>query len=190
MAGEVELCNRALQKLGAARITSLEENSVNARAVKLAYETLLSVELQDHPWNFAIQRYSVAEDLVPPAWGRAKSFTMPAGYLKILPPYPEQNYNYRDWIEESGKIITNDGTPLQVRCVMAITDASKMSALFRDMLAARIAWDCAEQLTQSNSKNAQLEAAYEKAKNRAKRHNASQNVPMESVTDTWITGRS
>ena len=56
MASEVDICNRALSKLGAARITSLTEDSVNARACNAMYESVRDAELRAHPWNFAMKR--------------------------------------------------------------------------------------------------------------------------------------
>ena len=62
MASEVDIANRALQKLGAESIVSLTQDSENARACNLCYEPIRDAELRAHPWNFAIKRASLAAD--------------------------------------------------------------------------------------------------------------------------------
>src|SRR4051812_14590513 len=107
MASQVEICNRALQKLGAKRIAAITEDSVNGRACNLAYTAVLESELQDHPWSFAIERFALSADATAPAWGRARSFTLPSNHLRLCAPYPEDNYAERDWIIEGNKILTD-----------------------------------------------------------------------------------
>lgn len=189
MASVVEICNRALQKLGAKRISDIDEDSINARACKACYETLRDALLEAHPWSFAIQRFSLAADANAPSWGRANSFTVPTSTLRVLPPYPEDNSPYRDWIMEDKKILTDEGAPLDVRCVVQVTDANKMHVLFREALSTKMAFEMCEELTQSNTKKADLKDDLRTAIAEAKKRSAIESVPVESVKDTWETGR-
>ena len=93
---EVEICNRALQKIGAKRITSLTQDAPNARACNVAYFVLRDMELRNHPWNFSIKRAELAADATPPDWGRQNSFTLPSDFLCLRPDYPEDNLNCKD----------------------------------------------------------------------------------------------
>jgi hypothetical protein len=190
VASDVEICNRALQKLGAKRIVSLSDDSVNARACNSCYTALRDAELEDNSWTFSIQRYSLAADAVAPSFGPANSYALPAGHLRLLPPYPVDNSPYRDWMVESGKVLTNDSSPLNVRCVMQITDANAMHPLFREALSTKIAFELCEELTQSNTKKEALRTDYEAIVRRARKANAIESVPAESAEDPWITGRS
>lgn len=190
MASETEICNRALQKVGARRITSLSEDSVNARACALAFPKVRDAELQKHPWSFAIQRFSLAEDGTPPAFGRARSFTLPTDHIRLLAPYPEQNLADRDWIVEGKKVVTNEGSPLNVRCVMRITDVNLWHPLFQESVSAKIAMEICEELTQSNAKKESAREDYKEAVREAKKASAIENVPAESPDSSWITGRS
>lgn len=190
MASDVEICNRALQKLGAKRISALSEESHNARSCLAAFAANRDALLESHPWNFAIERFSLAADAVSPAFGKAYSYTLPSGSLRILPPYTDSNTPYRDWIEEGGKILTDMSAPLEVRCIMQVTDANRMSPLFREALASKIALDLCEVITQSNTKKDSLSNDFEKDLAKAKKANGMKNVPIESAEDSWITGRS
>lgn len=185
----VAICNRALQKLGAKRITAITENSTNARACNACYETLRDAELRAHPWNFSIQRTQLAADSTAPTFGRDNAFTLPADFLKLQPPDPELNSLRRDWQIESGKIITNDSAPLDFRYVARITDPAQFDPLFVEALAAKMSAEMAEEITQSNTKKADCKDDYKRAIAEARRANAFDRVPQVSADDDWITAR-
>lgn len=189
MASDVDICNRALQKLGAKRITSLTDDSVNARACNAAYEIVRDAELRAHPWNFAIDREALAADSTEPDWGRANSFQLPSDCLRVLPPYPEDNLNDMDWQIEGRKIYTDDSDPLYIRYIARIEDTSLFDALFIEALANKLALELCEELTQSNTKKESLNQDYDKIIAKAKRTNAIENVAAEPPADTWITVR-
>lgn len=190
MASEVEICNRALQKLGARRINTLTEDSVNARACNAAYTELRDAELRAHTWNFAIERASLAADATAPAWGRANSFTLPSDYIKLADPYPEDNENSRDWQVEGGKILTDESAPLYIRYVKRATDANAMDPLFREALASKLAVELCEAVTQSNTKKQAAMEGYVQAIRQAKKANAIEGVPAQPAEDSWITVRA
>lgn len=185
----VEICNRALQKLGAGRINDLAEDDRNAREMNLAYDPVREAELRKHRWNFSLERVQLAADATEPAFGRARSFTLPADCLKVVPPYPEQNLASRDWVIENGKIYTNDSSPLDVRYVKNIETVADMDALFAEALACKLAVETCEALTQSNTKKADLKDDYKTAIQDAKKANAIEVVPQETPDDPWIAAR-
>ena len=189
MASETEICNRALQKLGAQRIADIEEASKNGRECKACYAILRDAELRAHPWNFAITREQLAASATAPAFGRARSFPLPSDFLRLLPSYPEENLNSKDWQIEDGAIFTNDSAPLNIRYVQQVTDPNTMDSLFREALASRMALELCEIITQSNTKKADAKDDYTATIRMAKHTNAIENVPQASAEDTWITAR-
>lgn len=189
MASEVGICNRALQKLGAKRITSLTEDTANARSCNVAYESIRDAELRAHPWVFSIERAELAADSSTPAWGRANSFQLPSDFLMIANDYPESNDNAKDWVIEGQKILTNDSDPLYIRYVKRVTDTAVMDALFVEALSARLALELCEEITQSNSKKESLRADYDLAIKTARKRNAFSNVSAVPPDDEWITVR-
>jgi len=190
MASEVEIANAALQKLGAKRINALTEDSVNARACNACYSRLRDAELRAHTWNFAKMRKGLAADVDAPEFGKARSFQLPADWLRMLSPYPEMNLNDLDWEIEGKKIYTNDSAPLQIRYVRQVTDPNEMDALFRESLSARMASEMCEQLTQSNTKKQLLDGGYKSTIAEARRTNAIENISAEPPEDTWVTVRA
>lgn len=196
MASVVEICNRALQNLGAKRIVSVDDNSVNARACNVAYGPMRISELRKHNWNFAIQRFQLAANPVPPAFGRANSFPLPENFIRLLNPDPVQTISVRDrnvldvdWQIEGQQIFTNDQAPLQVRCVCDVTDPNVMDPLFREALSAWMAYELAEEITQSNQKKADALIAYKDIVQQARLINAIESPAADAPTDFYITVR-
>lgn len=190
MASEVGICNRALQKLGAKNIVSLGQDAPNAKTMNLAYEARRDALLQSHRWNFAIDREQLSADATAPEFGRANAFELPVTCLRVIPPYPEENFNDRDWIIEGNKIYTNESAPLNVRFIRKVTDPNEMTPLFRETLAADLAYETCEQITQSNIKKADCKSDLKDKINEAKKTNAIESLPQEPPADTWLTARA
>ena len=108
MASEVGICNLALQKLGAESISSLTEDSRNARAVNACYAEMRDAEISAHPWSFARTRATLTASATTPDFEFTYQFTLPVGALRLQLPRQAG----LDWELEGGAILTNDGTPL------------------------------------------------------------------------------
>lgn len=189
MASDVEICNRALQKLGVKRITALTDDSVNARACNAAFVAVRQSLLRKHKWQFSIQRASLAADATAPSWGRANAYQLPSGFLKLLPPYPEDNLADRDWIIEGRKILSDESAPLYIRYVADVTDPNEMDALFREYFSTVLAMELCQELTNSTNRKKDLKEDVIDILKDAKKANAIENVPSTAVTDEWITSR-
>jgi hypothetical protein len=194
MASEVEIVNRALSRVGATRITSLTENTVNARAANAVYATLRDAELRAHRWSFAIKRAQLAADATAPAFGPANAFPLPADFLKLLPPDPNQHLNDLDWRIEHHEsavcIMTDQAAPLNIRYIHRVTDPNKMDVLFREALSMRIAREVCEPLTQSNTKIQLIDVDYREAIATARKANAFERPSDTPPDDTWVTVRA
>jgi hypothetical protein len=191
MSSVVEVCNRALQKLGASRITDLTDNSKAARACATAYEPVRDAALRRHVWNFSVKRAQLAASTVAPMFGPANAYPLPADWLRLLPPKTEDGCVIEtDWQIENGTVVTNDGAPLNVRYVARVTDPNAFDVLFREALACYLAVEMCEELTQSGTKKQQLRDELRDLLAEAKRTNAiEKNNPAEAVDDPWIRAR-
>lgn len=186
----VDIWNRALGKLGDGRVTSINDQSAKARACQSCYDILRQAELSANPWNFAIQRFQLAASATTPLFGFQAAYPLPTGWLRILPPDPSDNFSDRDWTVEGNTLMSVYSAPLNIRLVVDEQDTSKYPAMFVEALAARMAWEMCEQLTQSNTKKADLQAGYKFAVNEAKKHNAIQKIPQRPVESVWISARA
>lgn len=185
----VSVANMALQKLGAARVVSLTEDTTNARNVNACFDEIVKQELRAHLWNFAILRVVLAPSATTPITSPDQpynyAFPLPADCLRILPP---ARYNL-DWqiesIDSVPAIYTNDGTSLPIRYVAYVSDTNRWDALFAECVSCRIAVQCCEAITQSNTKQEKCEREYVFALSRARKANAFENVSGEQPEDSW-----
>ena len=61
MPSATDICNRALSRVGEARITSLTDDSKQARACSSAYAHIRDEVFRAHPWNSVITRAKLAK---------------------------------------------------------------------------------------------------------------------------------
>lgn len=182
---DTSVCNLALQKLGATRITSLTENSRNARSCNACYETLRDSRLRKSAWNFAIKRTTLAPDADEPEFEFGYAFTLPTDCLRILPPAR----NGLDWQIENGKILTNDGDSLEVRYISRVTDPTLFDPCFVELLACDLADHMCEEITQSNTKKEAIKVDRKEAMAEARRANAFEKTSDEPPEDPWLAAR-
>lgn len=191
MASEVQIANRALQRLGAGRIVALDGASKESRECNVAYEPCRDYMLRSHPWGFAIKRAALAADSSTAAssWstnlGRAFAYTWPSDAVRILLPSEEEI----DWLLEGRKILTDWDAPLEVRYVARITDPNLMDPLFREAVSCWMAHEMCEALTQSNTKKAGLREDLKDVIAEARRINAIERPPVQTPDHSWDTER-
>lgn len=108
---------------------------------------------------------------VPATTGRSRNmFALPKGYLRMLPPDPfiestsqlvtSAALPQTDYQFEGDFLITNDAGPILLRYVADVSNVMEMDSLFCEGLAARIAFELAEMLTQSPAKVTAASTAY------------------------------
>lgn len=183
------MANRALQKLGAKRITSLTEDSRNARAINAAFESVKMAELRKHDWSCAITRAQLAASSTSPAFGPSMSFPLPSDFIRLCHQDPDLNYNDLDWQIEGRNIVTHDDAPLDIRYVYNVTDPNEMDVLLREAISMKLAYELCEEITQSNSKQAAALEAYNLTIAEAKKANAIERVSQKPPEDEWVTVR-
>lgn len=197
MASRVAIANRALTKLGHGRILSLTEDTEAARVVNSCFDVLLAAELRENNWTFSIKRAALPALVSVPEWGYGKEFQLPADYLKLLDVRESWQASLTNYVAgdeavyqvEGGKILTDLSAPLYIRYVATVDDSATFDALFVEVLACRIAAECAEKLTQSNAKRELAWAEYEKAVNAAHKANAIEVPSVVLADDAWIMSR-
>ena len=145
MASVVDICNGALNQLGASTILSLTEDSKNARLCNARYTQVRDSLFRSHPWNCLIKRVELARDIETPSWGFSYQFTLPADCLRVLTIL---NYDY-DYKIEGRKIVANHGT-VKIQYVSRIDDPNQYDELLRETISAALAADIAYAVTSSN----------------------------------------
>ncbi|WP_186121093.1 hypothetical protein [Burkholderia gladioli] len=193
MASQVGIANRALTKLGSARITSLDEDSKAAAALNSMYDDVLDVCLSEHIWAFAKARTQLTTLSAAPAFGFAGQFRLPTDYLRMLQVgqfliYPKMDTRGL-YSVESGNILTDLPAPLYLRYIRRVTDPNAMHPLFREVFACRLAAESGEAITQSSTKKQAAWAEHDRAIAQAIRVNAAERPSQPIADDSWIESR-
>lgn len=184
MPSEVDICNLALQRLGAKSISSLTDDSNAARECNRVYAHARDTELRSHPWNFARKRASLAASSTAPAFGYALQYPLPSDYLRVLTTVEQDDFQIED-----GNILTDDTAPLKITYIYRQTDPNAFDQTFIDLLVARIALDLVEKITQSKGKAEAAAQRYTEARKEARKINAHERTALEPPQDSWITSR-
>ena len=150
MASVIQICNSALNQLGASSITALTENSKNARLCNERYETVRDAVFRSHPWNCLVKRVQLAKDTEIPAWGFTNQYTLPSDCLRVL---QIKDYNL-DYKIEGRKLLINEDTVFLIYLAQ-ITDVNELDVLLRETISAGIASDISYAIT-SNLQVAKL----------------------------------
>lgn len=204
MASQVEIANRALSKLGEARITSLSDNTKPARAILARFDTLRDAELASYAWRFAVTRTTLAASTTAPEWGFSLIYPRPTGDLRPLKingaavdyrtlgvQYETSGYTITDqpWQIIGGDIHTDISAPLEYEYVAQVTNTGLWDALFVEAFACRLAIDAAEELTQSTSKTEVVMRQYKEAIRQARRVNAMFAAPARKPMGSFMQAR-
>jgi len=79
----VEMCNDALNQLGAEPINDLADDNNITRTCNRQYPIARDYILRQHPWNFAIQRDQITSSGMSTIFGEAYTFIVPANCVRI-----------------------------------------------------------------------------------------------------------
>lgn len=198
MAGQIEIVNRALFKLGALPLASMGDNNKQARIMSGLWDTVRKAELRRHLWSFALKRTALPALASAPAWGYACAFQLPADFLRavqvndLLIAPSQADYRAGDdsaYAIEGGTLVTDFSAPLKLRYVADITDPGAFDALFVEALAAKLAYEACEGITQSNEKKNTASQDYQSAVKAAAMVAAIEKPPQGIADDAWMLAR-
>lgn len=189
MASVVDICNSALAKIGAARITSLEEGSKNANLCAELYEKCRDDLLRAHTWNFAAARVKLAQDSTAPAFGYGHAYALPADWIRSVVAYSDEGANVPAVYKIEGNKLLSDAADLYLRYIRRIEDANLMPADFREALSCLLARELAVPIAQSNTLEEKLEARFRTRLRRARTTDGLEDTADPLPDSSWTTAR-
>jgi hypothetical protein len=197
MPSVVDICNEAMDLLGAATITSLTENSKEARLCNRRFETVRDVVLRSHPWNIAITRKSLPKDSEAPAFGFLYQYTLPTDpYCLRLLSFWNSNVNneiaaYDSQIMykvEGRKILSNEDT-CKIVYVGRIEDTESYDSMLSSTIASALAAETAYAITGSSNIAQLMEQRYQQKMREARSADAMEGMPDQIQADDFINVR-
>lgn len=197
MASQVDIANRALTKLGEARIVSFTDNTNIARTVNSMWDVVRDAELRSHVWRFALARASLPALVDAPTFGYNYQYQLPSDCLRLVEVAEFRVNNLADYINrddsiytvEGNKILTDLGAPLNIRYIQQTLDTAQFTIDFVEVLACRLAAEMAEILTNSMPKRQMAWQEYNQAVSLAVKTNSLELPSKSAFDDSWMIGR-
>ena len=80
----IGLCARALVRLGAAPITSFDDDTAESEIAGILYDSVRDALLSAHPWSFATGQMNLTKLVTPPAADYAHAYQLPNDFLRAI----------------------------------------------------------------------------------------------------------
>jgi hypothetical protein len=190
MASDVDICNLALNLLGAESIQNISPPDDNDRAKACAafFPQSRDAVLRAHEWRFAIRRQELNKDTPPnPISGYAYQYVLPTDpyCLRVLDLNDDDTL---DWVVEGRRLLTDESTA-KIKYVSRVTDTGYFDPLFVDALAARLAMDLSMVITKSQKVLQAMATLYDYRIAEAKAMNVIEDGKAEEPTGPLIEVR-
>ena len=153
MASIVDICNSALNLLGASTISALTEDSKNARLCNQRFEPVRNRVFRSHNWNCLITRVQLAQDTTGPVVEYTYGYTLPTDCLRVLKIHngtTDSIASNLDYKVEGRKIVTNEGTIYLVYIALD-TDPNTYDSYLAESISHQLAADLCYAITNNST---------------------------------------
>ena len=153
MASVVNMCNSALNLLGASTISSLTEDTKNARLCNQRYEPIRNRVFRSHNWNCLIKRVQLAQDSTGPVVEYTYGYTLPTDCLRVLKIHNGSTDSIKsalDYNIEGRKVVT-DETTIYLVYIALITDPNEYDSYLREAVSHQLAADICYAITNNST---------------------------------------
>lgn len=186
---EVAIANMALDYLGAAAITSMDDESVTAARIKRNFPLVRDAVLRSYPWNCAARRAKLPALAGAPDFGFARAFQLPSDCLRVFAIEDDALYGER-WRVEGRQLLTDAGAPLEVRYISRPSDVALLDPMLVDAIAARLAANLCYAVTENATRAQQMAVQAQQIWTAAKSVDAVEASQDERITaDLWVNAR-
>jgi hypothetical protein len=182
---EVSISNMALVKLGQEPITSISQDTKNARLCNAVFEICRNEVLESHPWAFATKTVEMAtvdaEDTME-EW--AHLYQLPADHLRPICIFDEkEEYEIRD-----GYLMCNS-EPVVFKYIWENTNPGTWSYTFAQCLSWRIAAEIAYAVTKSTTVAEKMMAGFTMSLGPARYNDAHKKGSTTVIVDDFLDVR-
>ena len=153
MASTVDICNSALNLLGASTISALTEDTKNARLCNQRYTPIRNRVFRSHNWNCLIKRVELAQDSTGPVIEYTYGYTLPSDCLRVLKVHngtTDSIASALDYKVEGKKIVTDEGTVYLVYVALD-TDPTNYDSYLYEAVSHQLAADLAYAITNNST---------------------------------------
>lgn len=194
---QLEIINRALVRIGEARLKSPTQEGKAARLADEMYDPARRHLLALANWTFAMKRATLAAASAQPVFGFESKYPLPADCLRFVgvSTGAEQLRNYTGscavWKVEGRNVLVDQTGALHVFYVADITDPTQFDPIFEETLAWYLASsDFAYAMSAAQNRITVAEAKYQETLKKASFTNAIQSTPELFVASEWMDSRN
>jgi len=187
MATKLSVANLGLGKLGSATVASLAPpKSSLERFIATGYDHWRQSEIAKHNWHFARETRVLTKLAATVTGERPYQYPLPNDYVGVI------RKDGDEWRMQGTVFLSGYEDEFTVTLLVDKTE-NQMPPLFVEVLAWRVALECVEKVTQSNTKKDDVQKGYDRAVAIAKQRNAFETVANDiqddDMTSSWVYGR-
>ena len=149
MASTVDICNSALNLLGASTISALTDDSKNARLCNQRYEPIRNRVFRAHAWNCLHKRVQLAQNSTAPVVEYTYAYALPSDCLRVLKIHngtTDSIASSMDYKLEGRNIVTDEGT-IYLIYIALVTDPNEYDVYLQESISHQLAADIAYAVT-------------------------------------------
>lgn len=187
MASKIDIVNLALSRLSSARITSFNDNTIEAKTINTIYDQVAENVMAMGPWTACTRRATLARTTETPVFGYNYSYQLPTSpkCLRLI-RINECKLGDTKFDVEGTKLLT-DLSSVQIKYITFLTDSEDYGPYLRQAITERIIVELGYAKTGEYKINQGLEQAFQ-AKvemwlNEDNQQASSEYVPSDTFTD-------
>ena len=149
MASVVDMCNSALNLLGASTISALTDDSKNARLCNQRYEPVRNRVFRSHAWNCLHKRVQLAQNSTAPVVEYDYAYALPSDCLRVLKIHngtTDSIATALDYKLEGRNIVTDIDTVFLIYIALD-TDPNNYDTYLRESISHQLAADLCYAIT-------------------------------------------
>ena len=149
MASVVDMCDSALNLLGASTISAFTDDSKNARLINQRYEPVRNRVFRSHAWNCLHKRVQLAQNSTAPVVEYSHAYALPSDCLRVLKIHNGTTDSIASSIDyklEGRNIVTDEGTVFIIYIALD-TDPNNYDTYLQESIAHQLAADLAYAVT-------------------------------------------
>ena len=149
MASVVNMCNSALNLLGASTIAALTDDTKNARLCNQRYEPVRNRVFRSHAWNCLHKRVQLAQNSTAPVVEYDHAYALPSDCLRVLKIHngtTDSIATALDYKLEGRNIVTDQDTIFLIYIALD-TDPNNYDSYLREAISHQLAADLCYAIT-------------------------------------------
>ena len=149
MASVVNMCNSALNLLGASTISALTDDTKNARLCNQRYEPVRNRVFRSHAWNCLHKRVQLAQNSTAPVVEYDHAYALPSDCLRVLKIHngtTDSIASALDYKLEGRNIVTDIDTVFVIYIALD-TDPNNYDTYLRESISHQLAADLCYAIT-------------------------------------------